>query len=322
MPAGTRGKMAEEHGHAHDHGAEGHQHSHAPTGPGAERRILWAMTLTGGFMVAEVVGGLVSGSLALLADAGHMLTDVGALVLAYAGIRFGQRPSDRRRTFGYRRLEVLAAFVNGITLLVLSAWIVVEAVKRFFEPVQVLSGTMLLIATIGLGINVASFFILRGDTSDSVNIRGALIHVIGDLLGSVAAIVAALVIALTGWMPIDPLLSAFVALLVVRSGWDITRRSAHILLEGAPVGVDADEIARTLKTVPGVADIHHIHLWSLTSGRPLATLHLRPLPGADLPAVLEATKTRLFQEFGINHSTVELDFGSAESASATRRETC
>jgi cobalt-zinc-cadmium efflux system protein len=302
--------MTDQHGHNHSHGTDAHSHSHTPSGPGAERRIVWAMLLTGGFMVAEVVGGLISGSLALLADAGHMLTDVGALILAYAGIRFGRRPGDPRRTYGYQRLEVLAAFVNGITLLVLSAWILVEAARRLFEPVEVLSGTMLTVALVGLAVNVASFFILRSGSEQNVNIQGALIHVLGDLLGSVAAIAAALVIAFTGWMPIDPMLSAFVALLIIRSGWDITRRSGHILLEGTPEGLDRDEIARVLKTSPGVADVHHIHVWSLTSGRLLATLHLRPTPEADLGSVLATAKARLHESFGIDHSTIEIDFGA------------
>src|SRR5690242_13283509 len=167
--------------HGHDHGLGGHVHR--PTGADAERRILWAMALTGAFMFAEVIGGILSGSLTLLADAGHMLTDVAALALAHAGIRFGQRPADPKRSYGYRRLEVLAAFVNGIALLALTAWIAVEAAQRLMAPVPVLSGTMLVIATLGLLVNLASFSILRGGES-SVNVAGALAHVIGDLLGS------------------------------------------------------------------------------------------------------------------------------------------
>ena len=289
-------------GHVHGPGA----HSHTPSGPGAERRLLWATVLTGGFMVVEVVGGVVSGSLALLADAGHMLTDVGALVLAYAGIRLGRRTGDGQRSYGYARLEVLAAFVNGITLLALSAWILVEAVLRFLEPVEVLSGTMLVIALLGLGINVASFLILQGG-ADNLNIRGALVHVLGDLLGSVAAIAAALVIWFTAWMPADPLLSALVALLIIRSGWDITRRSGHILLEGSPDELKREEIEAALEVIPGVEKAHHIHLWSLTSGRPLATLHLRLKPGADFQSVMSMAKGALSDRFKIEHSTIEVE---------------
>lgn len=300
------------HGHEHhDHGRHGHDHGvaghvHRPDGPDAARRILWAMALTGGFMVAEVVGGFLSGSLALIADAGHMLTDVGALALAHAGIRFGQRPANPKHSYGYRRLEVLAAFVNGIVLLGLTAWIAVEAVQRFMTPVQVLSGTMLVIAVLGLLVNIASFLILRGGEA-SVNVAGALAHVIGDLLGSVAAIVAALVILWTGWTPIDPLLSVFVALLIVRSGWQIVRRAGHILLEGTPEGMDPAAIRASLVGVAGVADAHHVHVWSLTSGNPVATLHLRLDPGAQPGSVLVAVKQHLAKAFGITHSTVEID---------------
>ncbi|HEX2115871.1 MAG TPA: cation diffusion facilitator family transporter [Alphaproteobacteria bacterium] len=295
--------------HTHTHVHHDHHdwgHAHHPTGAGAERRILWAMALTGGFMVAELIGGILSGSLALIADAGHMLTDVAALALAHAGIRFGRRPADPKRSYGYRRLEVLAAFVNGIVLLVLTVWITVEAVQRFMAPVPILSTTMLAIAALGLLVNLASFAILRGGTA-SVNVAGALAHVVGDLLGSLAAIAAALVILATGWTPIDPLLSLFVAALIVRSGWQIVRRAGHILLEGTPEGMDAAEIRDSLAGVPGVADAHHVHVWSLTSGSPIATLHLRLLPGAQAGAVLVSVKRQLAETFGITHSTVEID---------------
>lgn len=291
------------HGHGHDAGGG---HVHRPTGADAERRILWAMALTGGFMIAEIVGGILSGSLALLADAGHMLTDVGALALAHAGIRFGRRPADPQRSYGYRRLEVLAAFVNGIVLLALTAWIAVEAVQRFMAPVPIFSTTMLVIASLGLLVNLASFAILRGGES-SVNVAGALVHVLGDLLGSVAAIAAAVVILWTGWTPIDPLLSLFVALLIVRSGWQIVRRAGHILLEGTPEGIDPAEVRASLVGVPGVADAHHVHVWSLTSGSPVATLHLRLGTQAQAGTVLLAVKRHLASTFGITHSTVEID---------------
>jgi cobalt-zinc-cadmium efflux system protein len=310
--APTDGHAGRHHHHArHDHGRHGHHHGpgghvHRPTGADAERRILWAMALTGGFMIAEVVGGILSGSLALLADAGHMLTDVAALALAHAGIRFGQRPADPRRSYGYRRLEVLAAFVNGIVLLALTAWIAVEAVQRFMAPVEILSLPMLVIAVLGLLVNLASFAILRSG-AESVNVASALAHVIGDLLGSLAAIGAALVIMATGWTPIDPLLSLLVAVLIVRSGWQIVRRAGHILLEGTPEGMDPADIRASIAYVRGVADAHHVHVWSLTSGSPVATLHLRLLPGADAGAVLVSVKQRLAETFGITHSTVEID---------------
>lgn len=268
--------------------------------------MLIAMALTSVFLVAEVIGGVLSGSLALLADAGHMVTDVAALMLGYAGLKFAQKQADPRRTFGYARLEVLASFVNGIALLALSAWIIYEAATRFFDPVSVLSTPMLVIAVLGLAVNIISFLLLRSG-SDNINVQGALVHVLGDLLGSVATIVAALVIMATGWMPADPLLSALVALLIIKSGWDITRRSANILLEGTPEGMDRDDIARDLCTLPQVQDAFHVHVWSLTTGKTLATLHVVPRPGFAADAVVAAARRRLTEKFQISHATIEID---------------
>lgn len=296
-----------DHGHAHLHADHGHGgHRHAPKGARAERRILWVALLTGAFMLVEVAGGLFAGSLALLADAGHMLADVGALVLAYAGIRFGRRPGDPRRTYGYERLEVLAAFVNGLTLVAIATWIMVEAVGRFLSPGPVLSGPMLVVAVVGLVVNLGGVLLLHG-LEENLNVRGALAHIVGDLLGSLAAIAAALVIRFSGWTPIDPILAVLVALLILRSGFDVVRRSGHILLEGAPEEIDREEIARALAELPEIERVQHIHVWSLTSGRVLATLHLRLRPGADARVALLAAKAQLQARFGIAHSTVELD---------------
>lgn len=295
----------------HSHDSPGHDHAHVPEGPGAARKIVFAMVLTGAFMVVEVIGGLLSGSLALIADAGHMATDFASLLLAYAGIRLGRRPADSRRSFGYRRFEVLAALVNGITLIALTVWIVFEAVQRLFQPVEVLSGPMLAVAVAGLLVNVAAFAVLRQGGADNINIGGALAHVMGDLLGSVATIAAAAVIWTTGWTPIDPLLSMFVAVLIVRSGWIVVRSASHILLEGTPPGIDIEAIRRELMQVEGVAEAFHIHVWSLTTERPLATVHIRVAPQTDAKAVLAVAKARLAAQFGIEHSTVEIDFGEA-----------
>jgi len=305
------------HDHPHDPG-HGHAHGHGharDAAHGPERRLWLALALTGGFMLAEVVGGILSGSLALIADAGHMLTDGAALALALGGIRLGRRRADTRRSYGYRRLEVLASFVNGVALVVLTLWILVEAVQRIADPVAVLGGPMLVIATLGLAVNIAAFLILhRRGGEQPIALSGALAHVVGDLLGSLAAIAAALVIRTTGWMPIDPLLSVLVALLILRSGWIILRRSGHILLEGTPSGLDPGAITRDLETLAGVGRAHHLHVWSLTSGAPLATLHVRPAAGADARAVLHGVKDRLRTGYGITHSTVEIDFDGREAA--------
>jgi cobalt-zinc-cadmium efflux system protein len=225
--------------------------------PDSERRVFWAMVLTGGFMGIEVVGGLVSGSLALLADAGHMLTDFAALGLAWFAFRIARRPPDQRRSYGYHRIQVLAAFVNGIVLVAVVGWILVEAVGRLLAPVEVLGGVMLAVAVGGLLVNIAAFALLHGGDRDNINLRAAAIHVLGDLLGSAAAILAAGVILGTGWMPIDPLLSVLVALLILRSSWLIIKKSAHILLEGTPDWLDVGRLrADLVAQVPGVEDVH------------------------------------------------------------------
>jgi cobalt-zinc-cadmium efflux system protein len=294
---------------SHDHG---HHH-----GVANERLVFWAMLLTGGFMVAEVIGGLVSGSLALLADAGHMLTDTASLALAWAAFRVGRRPQDARRTYGYHRFQVLAAFVNGITLVAIVGWIAIEALRRLVAPVAVEGGLMLAVAALGLVVNVVTFLLLSRGDRQNLNLRGALLHVLGDLLGSLAAIVAALVILWSGWMPIDPLLSIVVALLILRSAWGLVRKSAHILLEGAPDWLDVDEVRRELKgAVPAVEDVHHVHAWMLTLERPLMTLHAVVAEGTDPQQALEAIQRVLEERFDIGHATVQIETGRCVDATA------
>ncbi len=290
----------------------GHDHHHAHVHEADEknlRRVLIALVLTGGFMVVEVVGGIISGSLALLADAGHMLTDTMALALAAMAFRVSRRPPDGRLTFGYQRFQILAAFVNGLSLLVIVGWILVEAVRRFLQPQDVLGTTMLLVAAAGLAINLISFAVLHSGDQDNMNIRGAALHVAGDLLGSVAAIVAAIIIIYTGWTPVDPLLSMAVAGLIFRSAWTLVRRSAHVLLEGAPEWFDREDMQRRLvAAVPGVADIHHVHIWGLTPQQLMATMHLSLSDRAGRQAdVLRDAKQFLRDEYGIGHATIEVD---------------
>ena len=216
------------HDHLHEHDLAGHSHTPQISGDN-ERRIFIAMLLTGTFMAAEIIGGLISGSLALIADAGHMATDTAALALAWLAFRLSRRPADPSRSYGFHRGEVLAAFVNGIAMIALVIWILVEAIQRLYAPVEVLGGIMLWIAVGGLLVNCFAFWLLHTGSKENLNIRGAAVHVAGDLLGSVAAIIAASVIILTGWTPVDPLLSIAVAMLVLRSAWSITKQSAHIL---------------------------------------------------------------------------------------------
>ena len=283
--------------HAHHHAAADNQ-----------RNVFWAMVLTGGFMLAELVGGVVAGSLALIADAGHMLTDAASLGLAWAAFRVGRWPQDARRTYGYHRFQVLAAFVNGLALVAIVGWIAIEAVRRLFAPVEVLGGLMLAIAVLGLLVNVTAFLILRRGDRDNLNVQGAILHVLGDLLGSVAAIVAALVVFGTGWTPIDPLLSLLVALLILRSAWRLLRKSAHILLEGAPDWLDEAELrAAVTSAMPAIEDIHHVHAWMLTTERPLITLHADVSSDADPQAALGAIRAVLRERFGITHATIQIE---------------
>jgi cobalt-zinc-cadmium efflux system protein len=305
-----------DHGHDHDHDhAHGHGHSHLPPIRGAspeqlklrQRALAIAAILTGGFMVAEVIGGLVSGSLALLADAGHMLTDAAALVFAWIAIRLSARPADNRRTYGFDRVSVLAAFVNGLALFLIAAWIVVEAWHRLSQPAPVLGGMMFWVAVIGFAVNIISFKVLSAVGGENLNIRAAALHVMGDLLGSVAAIVAAIIIMFTGWTPIDPILSILVALLILRSAYAVVRESAHILLEGSPPHADGDGIAADLQAhVGGVLSAQHVHVWMISEERPMATLEVSVAADADRDGVMRAVKERLHEKWDIDHATVEV----------------
>ncbi len=295
------------HGHDH-HGHDHHGHGHAH---GANKtRMLIAAVLTGGFMVAEAVGGILTGSLALLADAGHMLTDSVSLAFAWYAFHLAERSATSRLTYGYDRLKTLVAYTNGLTIFAIAAWIVWEAWDRFSDPSPVLGGPMLVIALLGLAINIGAFLVLHGGSREDLNMRGALLHVIGDLLGSVAALAAAGVILATGWYPIDPVLSVLVALLLFRSAWGLVRDAGHVLLEGTPPSMDRDRIARDIEAnVTGVREVHHMHVWSLDGTRNMATLHACLVEETDSHAAIGAIKSRLSEHHGIGHATVEPEFG-------------
>ena len=273
------------------------------------RRVIIALILTGAFMIVEVIGGIIAGSLALLADAGHMLTDTMALALAAVAFHVSRRPADSRRTFGYQRFQILAAFVNGLSLLVIVGWILVEAVRRFISPHEVMGQTMLIVAGAGLVVNIIAFVVLHGGDRDNLNIRGAALHVAGDMLGSVAAIVAAIVIIYTGWLAVDPLLSIAVAFLILKSAWALVRQSGHVLLEGAPDWLDRDAMqARITERVPAVAEIHHVHVWGLTPQDLMLTMHLKlESPVDNHTTVVRDVKAVLRENFGIDHSTIEVE---------------
>ena len=266
-----------------------------------------------------MAGGIAAGSLALLADAGHMLTDFASLSLAWFGFRLSRRPADWRRTYGFDRFQVLVAFANGLALFAIAAWIVYEAAERLMTTPQVSGGIMVIVAVLGLAVNFAAFFLLQGADRDNLNVRGAFIHVLGDLLGSVAALAAGAVILLTGWTPIDPLLSLLVAAIIVRSGWQVVADSGHILLEGAPGELDTRAIPPDLvANVAGVEGVHHVHVWSITQSRRMATLHACIGETEDSDRIVRDIKARLKEHFGLDHATVEIERGECADATPAK----
>lgn len=288
-----------------------HQHDHShDTTRDSQRRLLFTLVLTGSFMVIEVVGGMMSGSLALLADAGHMLTDTAALTLGWLGARLSVRPADQLRSYGYHRFQVITALINGLGFLLMVIWIAYEAWQRLHQPIEVLGGPMLAVATAGLVVNGIAFKLLHAGHSNDINLRAATLHVLGDLLGSVAAIVAAAVILTTGWTPIDPLLSLFVAVLIAGNAIQLVRQSVHILLEGSPQDIDVDHIQEELvRVVPDVTSVHHVHVWSLTPQHPVLTMHVDVSSLDDYQRTLSRIQSTLTEVFGIEHATVQLEIG-------------
>lgn len=274
------------------------------------RRLLLALGVIVVFMVVEFVGGIISGSLALVADAAHMLTDAAALGLAASAQFFALRPADSKLHFGYRRAQVLAAFVNGILMMVLLAWILFEALTRFLNPVDINSSLMLWVAIAGLGANIIAFLILHRGEKGDVNMRGALLHVVGDLFGSVAAIIAAIVITFTGWTQIDPLLSIFVAVLIGISAYRLLRETSLILLEGAPENVSVEDLSAGLKEAcPEIKDVHHVRIWQITEGNPRITMHICVDDAVEAEKALKTAKAYVAETFHIHKSTIQVDFG-------------
>lgn len=298
------------HSCSHDHSGGGH--CHTPKVNESNRwRVGLAAVLTGLFMLAEVAGGLISGSLALLADAGHMLTDFAALSMAWIAFALATKSATARYTYGYERLPILVAFVNGLTLFAVAAWIVWEAIGRFLSPGEILAGPMFWVAVAGLFVNLIVFWILMGAEKDNLNIRGAVLHVLGDLLGSVAAIAAAIIILLTGWALADPLLSVFVALFILRSAWFLIKASGQVLLQGSPENIDVKSIQLDLsETIEGLIRVDDIRVWSLTQDRPVMTLTANIDPSAVLGTVSDQIKARLKSQYNIGDVTVEMRPGN------------
>lgn len=270
------------------------------------KRLTIALVLTGVFFVAEVVGGIISNSLALLADAGHMFTDVAALGLSLFVAWFSRQPATPEKTYGYLRWEVLAAFINGAALLVVSAGIIWEAVNRLRDPQDIASTTMLVIALGGLAVNIICAWILHSAHSHSINARGAYLHVLGDLLGSIGTVAAALIIRQTGWLPVDPIASVIVTLLVVRSAWRLVRESIDVLLESTPSHISLGAVRARMEQLEGVESVHDLHVWTVTSGVVAMSAHAIVPDTGQHQRVLEETQ-RLMGEFGVGHVTLQIE---------------
>ena len=282
----------------------GHDH-----GRGANERAMWiALALTGCFMVAEVIGGLLTGSLALISDAAHMLTDTAALGIALFAIRMGRRAADARRTFGYARFEILAAAFNAAMLFVVAFYILYEAVERLRQPAEIQSTAMLAIAVMGLVANLISMRLLSGGKDDSLNVKGAYLEVWSDMLGSLGVIGGALVIRFTGWTWVDPLIAVAIALWVLPRTWTLLKASVNLLLEGVPDGVKLTDVDLALRSTPGVQNVHDLHVWAITSGKPSLSAHLLLDAGTDAETVRIAVSAKLRKQFGLRHSTLQCEF--------------
>jgi cobalt-zinc-cadmium efflux system protein len=286
-------------GHAHDHDARAD----------STRALAAALAVTAGYTVVEVVAGLLTGSLALLADAAHMLSDNVSIAIALAAMALSGTPATAKRTYGYKRAEVLAALVNGVILVALAIWIFYEAIRRVGDPPGVLGGWMLAVGISGIAVNVGAALILVRDRGRgaSLNVEAAFRHVLADLLGSLGVVVAAVVVVATGWVQADPLAGMVIAVLVLASSWTILRDSTTILLEGAPRGIDTEEVGRRLAAAPGVVEVHDLHIWTITSGFPALSAHVLVGRGEDCHARRRELERILAGEFRIHHTTLQVD---------------
>lgn len=296
------------HGHSHSHG-HSHAHGHHHHGPNNKAGLLIALIITSTIMILEFVGGLVTNSLALLSDSGHMLSDAGALALSLVAMWFAAKPASPNKTYGFYRFEILAALLNGITLFVIAGFIVAEAIERFQDPPTVASGSMMIIASIGLLANLASAWTLmrKGDVHGNLNVRSAYLHVLGDALGSVGAIVAGLLMMLFNWYIADPIISVVVALLILKSAWGIIKSTVHILMEGTPITIDADRVKEVLLGISGVKDVHDLHIWTITSGLDSLSCHVLIEDSVSSQTVLQEAVRRIEQEFQIQHTTIQVE---------------
>jgi len=286
------------------------QATEPPSGTAAakhKRRLAMALALTASFMAAEVIGGLWTGSLALLADAAHMLTDAGGLALALIAIRFAERPATPQATYGYVRSEVLSALTNAVVLLLLTVYILFEAYKRFQNPPEIIGGPMLVVAVIGLIVNLISMKLLSGGSSESINVKGAYFEVLSDMLGSLGVIVAAVVVLLTSWTLVDPIIGAGIGLFIVPRTWILLKQAVHILMEGTPPKVDLKLLEKRLAAIPGVDAVHDLHVWTVTSGLDAMSCHLAIFDMSLSRTVLERAQTAMRVDFKLDHTTIQIE---------------
>jgi cobalt-zinc-cadmium efflux system protein len=308
--------MGHSHSHKeHSHSAGGHSHG---TSSQNRHALTIALAITATYTVAEVIGGLVTGSLALLADAGHMLSDNFSLGLALFAFWLSAKPPTPDRSFGYKRAEILAALANGVTLVAISIWIFYEAYRRFQDPPEILGGWMMAVAVMGLFVNVAAAWVLMRSESESLNLQGALRHILADLAGSAGVIIAALIILLTSWLYADPLISILIGLLVLVSSWKLLSESVSILLEQSPPGIDANEVGRKMVGVEGVEEVHDLHVWTITSGFPALAAHVLVGNDQDCHERRRELEKVLYREFSIEHSTLQVDHVGDHDAEGPR----
>jgi cobalt-zinc-cadmium efflux system protein len=293
------------HNHSHDHHDQGH--SHGIRREGNRKGLTIALVITFGIMVAEFMGGWLTNSLALLSDSGHMLSDTASLALSLVAVWFAAKPSSPRKSYGYHRFEILAALLNGVTLFIIAGLIIWEAYNRLFAPPAVESGMMMVIALIGLLANIASAWVLlrQGDVKGNINLRGAYLHVIGDALGSVGALVAGFLMQRFSWYVADPIISVIVAVLILKSAWGLITQSVHILMEGVPARTDIGVIVTALSAIDGVINVHDVHVWTVTSGYDAFSCHMLLKKGFSSSTVLAQAVPLIQEKFGIRHTTIQ-----------------
>lgn len=305
------------HGHHHHHGHDhDYHHHHDHTREGNKKGLTIALLITTSIMLLEFFGGLLTNSLALLSDSGHMLSDASSLALSLFAIWFATRPASPNKTYGFYRFEILAALFNGVTLFIIAGFIVWEAYHRFLEPPVVDSGTMMAIAAVGLLANLLSAWALmrKGDVKHNVNLRSAYLHVLGDALGSVGAILAGLVMYFFSWYLADPIISVIVSLLILRGAWGVIRHTVHILMEGTPITIDQEEVKQTLEEIDGVKDVHDLHIWTITSGLDSLSCHLLIDDDKDSQVILQQAINKIEEKFKILHTTIQVEKSELQHA--------